>query len=74
MAKEFGEKFKELQDKFDKSGRFLCDNDGLIQFVNYARHYFMSDCKQLIEDNLDSIEEGRLWFNCDDEDGCVLNY
>lgn len=72
-AQEFADKFKELLGKYDGDGKFMCNEDGLLQFKNFARHFFMSDCKQLIEDNIDKIIDGRLWFNCDDEDGSCDN-
>lgn len=68
-ASEFADKFKELSGKYDRDGKFMCSEDGLLQFKNFARHFFMRDCKQLIEDNIDKIIDGRLWFKCDDEDG-----
>lgn len=68
-ASEFADKFKELSGKYDRDGKFMCNEDGLLQFKNFARHFFIKDCKQLIEDNIDKIIDGRLWFKCDDEDG-----
>lgn len=68
-AQEFADKFKELLEKYNGNKKFMCNEDGLLQFKNFARHFFMSDCKQLIEDNIDKIIDGRLWFKCDDEDG-----
>lgn len=72
-AKDFADKFKELLGKYDGDGNFMCNDDGLLQFKNFARHFFMRDCRQLIEDNIDLVEDGRMWFKCDDEDGSVDN-
>ena len=68
-AQEFADKFKELLEKYSGNKKFMCNEDGLLQFKNFARHFFMSECKQLIEDNIDKIIDGRLCFNCGDEDG-----
>lgn len=72
-AQDFADKFKELLDKYDKDCPFMCNEDGLLQFKNYARHFFMGDCKDLIESNIEKVEDGRLWFNCHDEDGSCDN-
>ena len=41
----------------------------VFQFKNYARHGFVTDSLRIIRDNLEAIEEGQLWFDCNDEDG-----
>ena len=68
-AQDFADKFKELLSKSDENARFMCNEEGLLQFESYARHYFIDECKALIENNIEKINEGRIWFNCDDEDG-----
>lgn len=41
----------------------------VFQFKNYARHGFVTDVIRIIKDNPEAVEEGQLWFDCDDEDG-----
>lgn len=70
-AKEFAEKFKQLSEKYDKETVFTCSEEGCLNFKNYARHFFMGECQNLIEENISSIIFGRLLFTCYDEDGSV---
>ena len=72
-VKEFYDEFKELCEKYDNFGKVTFNDRGLIQFNNYARHYFMSDVNDFIEKHIEWIVSGRLWFGCDDEDGSVKN-
>lgn len=72
-AMKFADAFKDALEKFGNDNRYMCNEDGLFQFENYARHYFMEDCKQLIEDNLNDIIDGRIWFRCDDAGGNSSN-
>jgi hypothetical protein len=69
FSNEFNEKFKE----FDKFGKTMFNEYGLFQFKNYVRHYFIDEFKKFIEENVKYIEEGRVWFKCDEEDGSVKN-
>lgn len=39
-----------------------------FKFSNYARHYFLWELIDIIKDNVDKIDSGQIWFNCDDED------
>ena len=68
---DFSNDFEELQKKYDGFGKCMHREDGLFQFLNYARHYFMPDVKELLEKYAEWIVAGRLWFDCDDEDGSV---
>ena len=68
-AKEFSDKFNEQMKKYIGRSDSMCNDEGLLQFKNYARHYFIDDCRKLIEENIEQVDEGRLWFNCHDEDG-----
>lgn len=70
-TKEFGEKFKQLAEKYNKETVFTCSEEGCLNFKNYARHFFMSECQDLIKKNINSIEAGRLLFTCYDVDGSV---
>lgn len=70
-AKEFTAKFKKLSEEYDSNSDLTCNDNGLLQFRNYARYSFISDCKQFIEDNVDSVKNGKVWFSCHDEDGSV---
>lgn len=74
--KEFVNKFRELMKKYEGSKNITydyCDYGALIMFDNYARMKFIVECKQLIENNIDNIIDGRLWFKCGDEDGSPDN-
>jgi len=72
-AKEFTDKIEGLLKKCNEHS-FKYDSDkNVFYFDNYARYTFMEDCKQIIEDNIDLIEEGKIFFVCDDEDGSVEN-
>ena len=71
-TKEFVDKFRELMQKYEGSKNITydyCDYGALIMFDNDARVKFIDECKQLIENNIDYIIDGRIWFNCNDEDG-----
>ena len=71
-ANDFADKFKALLDSYDKEGhKFNCGENGYLTFRAYVRHGFVNECEQLIEDNIDSVEAGRLWFECHDEDGSI---
>lgn len=72
-VKEFYDEFKELCEKYDQLGKIRYNERGLIEFDNYARHYFMSDAYDLVKKRIEWIVEGRIWFSCDDEDGSIKN-
>ena len=72
-ANEFADKFQGLLGNYGSQHNFMCNDDGLLQFKNYANHFFIVDCIQLIKDNIDLIEDGRLWFKCNDEDESYKN-
>lgn len=75
-TKELVDKFCELMQKYEGAKKITydyCDYGALIMFENYARHYFIQECKQLIENNIDNIIDGRICFSCNDEDGSPDN-
>lgn len=67
-TKEFIDKFIELSKSYDENTNFSCNENNLFKFNNYARHYFMVDLKELLNQNIDSIKCGQIWFSCYDED------
>jgi hypothetical protein len=70
---DFKVKFDELLKKYDNNSQTMCNEEGLFQFIGYTRHHFIDDCRELIEENIGLIEDGRIWFDCYDEDGSVEN-
>lgn len=40
----------------------------LLEFETYARHYFMSNLIEMLEENIEDVECGNIWFSCHDED------
>lgn len=70
---EFAKKFLEIAKPYDSNMSFMCNDDGLLQFINYARHFFMSDISDMLEKNVEMIDFGSLEFICYDEDGSPKN-
>lgn len=68
FTKEFSDKFTKLAIPFDEKMSFMCNDKGLLQFMIYARHYFVWELIELLEENVEMIDSGRLWFSCYDED------
>ncbi len=68
---EFIKQFKELLNQCDSdTTRFIYkEEEGIIQFKNYAKYIFIDDCKEIIEKYINEIEEGKLHFDCFDQDG-----
>lgn len=69
--KEFTEKFMKLAKLYDEEMMFLkfsCNENNLMEFSNYARHYFINDLIDMLNENIDCIKCGEVWFSCYDED------
>lgn len=65
----FKDRLIELIKEYDR----FCEIDyeeeyKVLEFKNYARHYFMDDIKKLISENKSCIHSGKLYFTCYDED------
>lgn len=74
VAQDFINDFNKLFKDYDLGdevsyNEISYNENGVLEFRNYARHFFIRDCAQLIDRNIDKIIEGKLWFICDDEDG-----
>lgn len=69
-TEEFVKSLTELLRQFDINCEIKHETK-YIQFKNYARHHFMAECKKILEENISMIEGGRLYFDCNDEDGTV---
>ena len=68
---DFIKEFGELCLKYDDTCLFQMNDSGSLKFKLYARHYFMNDFKDLVNDKIDSINSGQIHFSCTDEDGSL---
>lgn len=60
--------FLDIAVPFDDNIHYMSNDDGLFQFFNYARHYFMSEIIEYIRENIVMVDSCQIWFECDDED------
>lgn len=67
-AKEFVDKFIELAKQYKTDDKITYKKDVLLEFETYARHYFMSNLIEMLEENIEDVECGNIWFSCHDED------
>ena len=66
--KDFSNGLSSILMKYDDRSGFMHNDNGLVQFFNYGRHYCMSDVIEYINNNVDMVDSAQIWFDCDDED------
>lgn len=70
---DFINKFGDLCLKYDNNCLFKMNSENVIKFKLYARHYFMSEFEELVNEYINDINSGQIHFTCDDEDGSFDN-
>ena len=68
-ARDFADRLDDLLDKYDDSHDSKLTDDGRFMFQAYCRWGVIDDTQKLMADNIESINEGQVWFTCYDEDG-----
>jgi len=69
---DFADKLSTLLDEHG-GGEVNLNDNGYLRFEKFARWNLIDECKDLIEKNVDDIEMGQVWFQCNDEDGTPDN-
>ena len=69
-SQDFFEKLQKLSVRFDDVAKITFQNN-VIEFENYARHYFIDEFEKLCQENIDMIENSFVTFSCYDEDGSI---
>ena len=67
--KEVETKFSEIIKKYDNDCKFkIVEEHDLLSFKLYARHFIIGEIFDYLQDNIDKLYRGEIWFNCYDED------
>lgn len=51
-----------LLKKYDPSASFMLSRGGVFKFMFYGRHEFIEEFNHLMENHMDSIVHGQIWY------------